>query len=104
MPILQGEPVAHSILHHQVQESGGWPYAGLVDELHRWVDRFDRDFNLGVPKPIIAITPLRISTVAYYRLGRNEIGARTTITLNERWLPHRPLADTLTTLLHELVH
>src|SRR5215217_32816 len=39
-----------------------------------------------------------------YRLGRSEIGARTTITFNERWLFRRPWAETLATLAHELTH
>lgn len=104
MPTLQGEQVARAIRQHQLEESNLWKYRDLVAELHTWVDRFHKDFELNVPTPIIAITPLRRNILATYRLGRNEIGARTTITFNERWIPLRPLADTLVTLIHELVH
>lgn len=104
MPTLQGEPIALAIREHQIKASGVWPYRDLVRELHAWVDRVDKDFDLGLPTPIIAIAPLRINILGAYTLGRNEIGARTTITLNERWLPHRSFSETAVTLVHELLH
>jgi hypothetical protein len=104
MPALQGEKVALAIRDHQVMASNLWQYRDLLAELHVWVDRFDRDFELRLPTPVLAVRPLRYTTVAVYRLDRNEIGARTAITFNEAWLWVRPFRDTLATLIHELLH
>src|SRR4051794_22230552 len=104
MPTLQGEAIARAIRDHQSNASNLWRYRRLLPELHLWVDRFDRDFALYLPTPVIAIAPLRYTTIAMYQLGRSDIGARTTITFNEGWLEVRPFADTLATLLHECLH
>ena len=104
MPTLQGEAVALAIRDHQSNASNLWRYRMLLPELHLWVDRFDHDFDLRLPTPVIAIGELRYTTIANYRLGRSDIGTRTTITFNEDWLQIRPFADTLATLLHECLH
>jgi hypothetical protein len=104
MTTYQGEEIARAIRDHQTGASGQWPYREFVEGLHRWVDRFDSDFNLGLPTPILAIEALPVNVLAQYRLGRNGLGARTTITLNERWIPNRPYAETLASLIHELIH
>lgn len=104
MPLYQGEAVAQAVRRHQLEASNRWPYRDLLAELHAWVDRFDADFDLGLPTPVIALSPLRVTTLATYRLGRSDIGARTTITFNERWLPRRAFTDTLVTLMHEYLH
>jgi hypothetical protein len=104
MPTLLGERVAQAIRDHQVTASNRWEYRDLLAELHVWVDRFDRDFDLRLPTPVIAVRPLRYTTIASYRLGRSEIGARTTITFNEGWLWQRTFRETLATLIHELLH
>lgn len=74
MPTLQGEPVAQAIKTHQIEQSNRWRYRALADELHRWVDRFDRDFELGVPTPVIAIAALPVNILATHRLGPSDIG------------------------------
>lgn len=104
MPTLQGEPIALAIREHQVNDSNLWRYRLLLAELHLWVDRFDADFGLYVPTPVIGVAALRYTTIAEYQLGRSDIGARTTITFNDRWIEVRPFADTLATLLHEYLH
>jgi hypothetical protein len=104
MTTYQGEDIARAVLEHQTSASSPWAYRDLADDLHRWVDRFDTDFNLGLPTPILMIEGLPFNVLARYRLGRNGFGARTTITLNEGWIPIRPYSDTLATLIHELIH
>lgn len=81
MSVLQGEKIAQAILDHQTSPVTGWAYGELVEELHRWCDRVDKDFDLAIPTPVIAIAPLRLDVLGLYRLGRNEIGTRTTIYL-----------------------
>src|SRR5438105_5048095 len=103
MPLLEGESIARAIREHQTT-SGLWPYGELIKELHRVAELVDRDFNLGVPTPVIAIDYIRHDVLANYRLGRSGIGARTTITFNESWLLQRSITDTHLTLIHELVH
>src|SRR5688572_9562630 len=100
----QVEDVSRHLRRHQEQVAVDWDHRGLVQALHEWADRFSRDFRLDLPQPAVAVAPLRIETLGRYQLGRNEFGLRTTITLNARWLPHRPGAATLTTLFHECVH
>ena len=104
METVRVERVAKVIRDHQVNESGAWQHRSLVEQLHLWADRFGADFDLRIPTPVIAITPLRINTLANYKPGRSDIGARTTITFNERWIGRRPFSATLATLAHELVH
>jgi hypothetical protein len=104
MTLLQGEPVATAIREHQVAQSGSWPWRAFTEDMHRWAERIDRDWNLGVPRPVIAVEPQRHSRIAYYRLGRSGIGARTTIVFNEHWIPDLPPSQQVLTLLHELVH
>jgi predicted SprT family Zn-dependent metalloprotease len=104
LPLLQGEAVAQAIKKHQVDERSLWCHRDLVRELHLWVERLDKDFNLGVPTPVIGADHLRISVLGSYRVGPSDIGARTTITLNERWLPYRSFAEILITLAHEVCH
>lgn len=104
MATLQGEPVALAIRDHQTSQATTWAYRELIQELHIWVARFDKDFDLNLPTPVIAVAPLRYNVLANYRLGRSGIGARTTITFNEGWLSVRPFADTVATLIHELLH
>jgi hypothetical protein len=103
--VLSGEPVALAIRDHQRQRSDLWERRELVSELHDYVERFDATFDLGIPTPIIAVARLRSNVLGMYRLGRNDFGARTTITLNELYLPAGPVtALTLEVLLHECVH
>ncbi len=99
-----GEPIAVAIREHQISAKGLWKHQQLTDELHAWVNRFEKDFHLNPPTPVIAIEPVRINILGIYRLGRSGIGCRTTITLNECWLDYRPFGETLVTLIHELLH
>lgn len=55
MPTLQGEAIARAIRDHQITASNLWRYRDLLAELHLWVDRFDQDFDLALPTPVIAI-------------------------------------------------
>lgn len=104
MTSLHGELVAQAIREHQIEASGPWEYRDLVKDLHVCVESLDREFELDLPIPIIAIAELPWNILGRYRLGRNQLGVRTNIALNEIWSPYRSFAETLITLVHELLH
>ncbi len=105
MTSLQTEPIVRAIREHQQQNSIEWFHRELVQELHTWAERFNQDFALDLPTPVIAIARLRITTFGKYCLGRSDIGARTTTYFNELWLPpRRSKSDMIGTLFHERLH
>ncbi len=98
-------PVAQAIRDHQIHDSGSWEHKELVTQFYQWADRINEDFRLHVPSPVIAIASLRPNVLGLYRLGHDEIGSRTRITLNAMWLaPRLPMSRNIQTLLHEMVH
>ncbi len=80
-----------------------WRYRELASLLHEWAGRCNHEFALGIETPAIQIDVTRLRAYGTYRRGRNGFGLRHEVTVNACYLD-RPLANVLTTLLHELLH
>lgn len=78
--------------------------AGLVEELGRWHDRFNREHFCGT----LSAVPLRISRRMSSRLGQYRIPAVVTepaeIVISRRHIQKHGWHEALDTLLHEMVH
>lgn len=98
-PKPQLETIALAIRDHQ-RALRDWPYAGLAQRLHRWVEIFHVEFKLQLPAyPVVRFAPLR-NAYATYAFGRSDVGTRDNITFNSRELS-RSLPLVLRTLCHE---
>lgn len=72
--------------------------------MNRLYDQLNEEFFSGrLPKALISIGPDLIMRYGYYRIGRDEIGAKHRIHLNSRHFG-RPESDVGVTLLHEMIH
>jgi len=80
-----------------------WCLHEVIETFHQWAERFNREFDLGLQTPAIRIDRIPIRTLGTYHPGRNGFGLRHEVTLNIRHLD-LPLAEQLSTLLHELLH
>lgn len=96
------EPINDELKQHALGVSD-WAYARHVQVLHEWADRFNSRLELHVETPAIALDRLRGNVMGSYRRDRNSFGLHHEITVNTRHL-QLPLAETLDTLLHELIH
>jgi len=85
--------------------SADWEMNNLAWELYWWVDFFNAVFFKGEPVPIPALTfeKTRVNNLGFYRIGFNDWAVRDQINLNRLYL-NRPLIETLSTLVHEMVH
>lgn len=98
------EEINHKIRDQELSASD-WELWKLAWELHWWVDFFLIAFfkDEPVPIPVLTFESARINTLGHYRIGRNAFGVKEQININRKWL-HRPLWETLSTLLHEMTH
>ena len=85
--------------------STDWEMNCLCWELYWWVDFFNIAFFREQPVPIPALTfeRTRVNNLGYYRIGFNDFAVKDQINLNRLYIK-RPLAEVLTTLVHEMVH
>ena len=99
----QTEAVTEAIRSHEV-ETLDWRFREAAVRLNNLFDRLNHRFFGGrLPKAVIAIGPDLIVRYGYYRIGRDEIGARHRIHLNSRHFC-RSECEVGVTLLHELLH
>ena len=99
----KGEEVADAIRKHET-ETREWAFQPAAERLTRLYDQMNSYFFSGsLPKAIIAIGPDLITRYGYYRLGRDEIGAKHRIHLNARHFG-RSESSVGVTLLHEMIH
>lgn len=98
------EEINHKIRDQELSASD-WELWQLAWELHWWVDLFQIVFfkDEPIPIPVLTFESDRSNTLGFYRVGRNDWGVKEQININRKWL-HRPLWETLSTLLHEMVH
>ncbi len=77
----------------------------LADRLYWWVDYFNITFfkDQPVPVPVISFEKTNIDNLGRYVIGKNAIGVKENININNAYLK-RPLWEILATLLHELTH
>lgn len=96
-----------ALTDHQLREEG-WRYTGLIREVHRFRDIFDREFRLELPEVAFCIGRTRMNCYGYFRPGHNQFGFRQEILLNEPHVLDRIAAGefwkVLGTVLHELLH
>jgi hypothetical protein len=98
--------VQESINNNLKQHAVGlrdWSNAHALEFFHTWAARLNSEFALGLHTPAIAIAKLPFPRLGQYRRGRNGLGIRHEITLNERHLS-LPLPEQLATLFHEMLH
>src|SRR5205823_2536444 len=97
------EESINQVLRQHALELTDWEYRDHIRLLHEWKDRFNQEFDLDLRTPAIRIEHISRGRLGTYQPGRNGFGLGHEITLNSRYVD-RPLADQLSTLLHELIH
>ena len=82
-----------------------WAMNPLAWELYWWVDFFNIIFykDEPVPTPALTFERSRVNNLGFYRVGFNDFAVKDQINLNRLYI-HRPLFETLQTLVHEMVH
>ena len=96
------EDINESLKEHETSTEE-WEYRDLAARLHEWAERFNVEFKLEIETPAIRIDTIRVGANGTYRNGRNGFGVRHEITLNSANI-ERPVAEVLSTLLHEILH
>jgi hypothetical protein len=96
------EPINAALKEHSLTVDD-WRFHEVNTVLHEWAERFNTEFNMGLPTPVIQLGRISARALGSYRPGRNGFGLRHEITLNIRYL-QEPLAEQLVTLLHEMIH
>ena len=97
------EPLIHAVRAHE-HGARDWSFSGIAARMNRLYDQLNDEFFSGrLPKALISIGPDLIMRYGYYRIGRDEIGAKHRIHLNSRHFG-RSQSDVATTLLHEQIH
>jgi hypothetical protein len=102
------KPIYDVLAAHQRVETD-WRYRECLENLHLWVCRFNVEFKLDIPTPVLAVDRTRKRRCyGHYRPGHNGFGLRTEITIAD-WHVNECNSSTkwchvLETLLHELLH
>ncbi|MDF7822844.1 SprT-like domain-containing protein [Pontiellaceae bacterium B12227] len=97
------EQVIDAIRDHETKASG-WAYSRIAHRMNVLYDQLNGIFFAGkLPKAVISIGVDLIVRYGYYRIGRDEIGAKHRIHLNSRHFG-RSESDVAVTLLHEMIH
>jgi SprT-like family protein len=99
---ITGEPMNDELKQH-VLEADDWQYREHAQVLHKWAERFNQEFKLGLPTAAIQMERICVRRLGTYRRGRNGFGLRHEITLNTTYA-ERPLANQVEVLLHEQLH
>ena len=97
------EPLIHAVRAHE-HGARDWSFSGIATRMNRLCDQLNDEFFSGkLPKALISIGPDLVLRYGYYRIGRDEIGAKHRIHLNSRHFG-RSESDVGVTLLHEMIH
>jgi len=99
---LQTEPINEQLKEHQA--TADWDKHDLVEELHKWVERFILEFKLKISSPAIKVAHLPRKCYGHYQPGRNGFGLHNEIAINETYIDSSKFRQVLGTLLHELLH
>lgn len=101
---MKSDTVNLDIRRHEELDSTEWEHSERAKELYSFFDLFNRRFFSGhLPTPVISFRPGRVTSLGWYRLGRNEVGVKDQINLNTKHLG-LPRYMGLVTLLHEMAH
>jgi hypothetical protein len=97
------EQINHEARKHE-ESVEDWRYADIGREMYLWFDRLNARFFEGtLPTPLFSFATTRASILGHYVPGRNPIGVQENVNINALHLKS-PLAEVLSTLLHELIH
>jgi hypothetical protein len=98
------DPINQAIKENE-KDAFDWSLNDLATELYWWTDFFQIAFfkDQRVPIPAISFERTNVRTLGHYVIGRNGFGLLENININKAHL-NRPLWETLSTLLHEMVH
>jgi hypothetical protein len=97
------EATNKTIKQHEIQ-TDEWRFSELSKHLYIWVDRFNENFFDNILQtPAISFERRRANNLGHYVLKRNAFGFKWNININSRHV-ERPFAETLGTLLHEMIH
>lgn len=101
--LVRTEEINEAIRRHE-HEVTDWGFRDIAVRLNCLFDQLNVAFFGGrLPKAVIAVGPDLIVRYGYYRIGRDEIGAKDRIQLNSRHFG-RSESDVAVTLLHEMLH
>jgi hypothetical protein len=95
--------IYHALAQHQREEK--WSQREVVAFLQHWAEVFNAQFELCIPKLVLAVDRLPANVLGHFREGHNGFGLQGEIAINVRYLmPQRALWEVLGTLLHEMLH
>lgn len=92
----------NSRLRNHACSKDEWSLREMAEYLYGWADRFNTHFSLNLTTPAIGIDQIPPRKLGTYRAA-NGFGIDDEVVINARHL-HRPVADVLRTLLHEMLH
>jgi hypothetical protein len=100
---MKDEDINKVVKENEIQAEG-WVYSNLSELLYDWFDRFNVwFFGNALKTPVISFEKTRINSLGHFVIGRNAFGLKWNINVNSMYAS-RHLVDTLSTLLHEMVH
>lgn len=99
---MNTEVINENLKQHQA--SADWDKKMLLQDLHRWAERFVFEFKLEINTPAIKVDYLSHSTYGHYRSGRNGFGLRDEIAIDQCRVENDEYWEVLGTLLHEMLH
>jgi hypothetical protein len=98
------EAINEKLSEHATQVE--WEHRETLEWLHEWAKRFNFEFKLQNPTPVIAVTHLRRRRLGEYQRGRDAHGLRYVIRISAGHLRACQLKPqrALETLCHEQLH
>jgi hypothetical protein len=102
-PVALTEPINVLLRKHQVSVRG-WKYHDLLCEFYTWVERFNSEFKLNIPMPVIAIGLLKERNLAEFRFGRNMLGIKHEIIIGRHHIESDEYWNQIGSVLHECLH
>jgi hypothetical protein len=98
------EPISILLRKHQ-DSAKGWKYRDVLCDYYIWVERFNSEFELNIPMPVIAIECLKKrQRLGQFRFGRNPLGIKNQITISSHHIESNEYWNQLSTVLHECLH
>ena len=99
----QTEIVNNAIMSHELITKE-WEHTDCAKKLYKWDERYNKEFFKGeLGTPVISFERTCYRILGHFVIGRNAIGVRWNININERYI-NRPLWEKLMILLHEKGH
>lgn len=87
------------------QQSETWDRQRAMTVCHRWANRFNDKFKLGISEIAIQIDVLPVSQLGSFRGEHNGFGLQHVVSINSLYLnSDRPRWEPFSTVLHQLLH